>query len=429
MTFVAMPLIVGGLVMKPFDDDFRELRNDHARSFDYHYNDYVQYLPMATMFGMKAFGVRSRSSWGRMLVSDAFSAALMATAVNSLKYSCKVMRPDGSTRNSFPSGHTATAFMAATMLHKEYGHLSPWVSVGGYTVATLTGVSRQLNNRHWVSDVMVGAGIGILATELGYFFADLIYKRRGLNVEETMLVYDRYRCPSFLSFSLGLSTMPGSYRLGPSTRVELMSGPSVGVGGGVVPHTLLGHRRTFLVVVSARERQQCLADREPQVRLGQRRTLPLLPLLGAVAPGVEASGRLRGLQELQHRYDPPGGLRRIPARNGRVGYLPCLAELRRALPARLRHGAADGALVARTAASGDAGPCRGGRLLRRGPADSAAPPQRRFLKTNRVPKLLPVFGDSAVSCGCCVADYFRVSLNFSSLTSSKGSPALAPSPS
>lgn len=231
MTFVAMPLIVGGLVMKPFDDDFRELRNDHARSFDYHYDDYVQYLPMATMFGMKAFGVRSRSSWGRMLVSDAFSAALMATAVNSLKYSCKVMRPDGSTRNSFPSGHTATAFMAATMLHKEYGHLSPWVSVGGYTVATLTGVSRQLNNRHWVSDVMVGAGIGILATELGYFFADLIYKRRGLNVEETMLVYDRYRCPSFLSFSLGLSTMPGSYRLGPSTRVELMSGPSVGVEG------------------------------------------------------------------------------------------------------------------------------------------------------------------------------------------------------
>ena len=82
MTFVAMPLIVGGLVMKPFDDDFRELRNDHARSFDYHYDDYVQYLPMATMFGMKAFGVRSRSSWGRMLVSDAFSAALMLSLIH-----------------------------------------------------------------------------------------------------------------------------------------------------------------------------------------------------------------------------------------------------------------------------------------------------------------------------------------------------------
>ena len=73
------------------------------------------------MLGLKACGVESRSSWGRMLTSDAFSAALMAIAVNSLKFSCNVMRPDGSTRNSFPSGHTATAFMTATMLHKEYG--------------------------------------------------------------------------------------------------------------------------------------------------------------------------------------------------------------------------------------------------------------------------------------------------------------------
>lgn len=240
MTFVAVPLIVGGLVMKPFDDDFRRLRNGYARSFAYHYDDYLQYLPMATMFGMKAFGVQSRSSWGRMLVSDAFSAALMATAVNSLKYSCRVMRPDGSTRNSFPSGHTASAFMAATMLHKEYGHLSPWVSVGAYSVATFTGISRQLNNRHWASDVMVGAGIGILATELGYLFADLIYKKRGLNIHETTLVYDRYRHPSFFSYSLGLSVVPGSYTVAPGCSVELMSGPTVGVEGAWFASPYLG---------------------------------------------------------------------------------------------------------------------------------------------------------------------------------------------
>ncbi len=117
----------------------------------------------------------------------------MAVGVNSLKYSCRVMRPDGSSRNSFPSGHTATAFMTATMLHKEYGHLSPWYSIGGYTVATLTGVTRQLNNRHWMSDIMVGAGIGILATELGYFLADLIFRDKGLNVSETYSVYARIR--------------------------------------------------------------------------------------------------------------------------------------------------------------------------------------------------------------------------------------------
>ena len=87
----------------------------------------------------------------------------------------------------------ATAFMTATMLHKEYGHRSPWYSIAGYTAATVTGVTRQLNNRHWISDVMVGAGIGILAAEFGYFLADLIFKDKGLNVQETTVVYDRYR--------------------------------------------------------------------------------------------------------------------------------------------------------------------------------------------------------------------------------------------
>ena len=70
--------------------------------------------------------------------------------------------------------------MAATMLHKEYGTTrSPWYSIGGYTVATATAVSRMLNNKHWLSDVMVGAGIGILSTEVGYFLTDLIFKDKG----------------------------------------------------------------------------------------------------------------------------------------------------------------------------------------------------------------------------------------------------------
>lgn len=188
MLFVGTPLIVGGVVMQAYDSDFQRLRNGYSRSFRHDYDDWLQYAPAGAMVALKACGVRGRSSWGRMLVSDAFSAGLMAIGVNSLKYSCRVMRPDGSSRNSFPSGHTATAFMAATMLHKEYGHRSPWYSIGGYTVATVTGVTRQLNNRHWMSDIMVGAGIGILATELGYFLADLIFKEKGLNVTETYSV-------------------------------------------------------------------------------------------------------------------------------------------------------------------------------------------------------------------------------------------------
>ena len=231
MLYVGVPLVVGGVVMQSYDADFRRLRNGYAPSFHHDFDDYLQYAPAAVMVGMKAAGVRSRSSWGRMLTSDAFSVGLMAIAVNSLKYSCRVMRPDGSSRNSFPSGHTATAFMTATMLHKEYGHRSPWYSIGGYTLATVTGVARQLNNRHWMSDVMVGAGIGILATELGYFLADLIFKERGLNVSQTMVIYDRYRRPSFLGFNLGMTVVPGRYTTAPGMRTEFFSGPSVGVEG------------------------------------------------------------------------------------------------------------------------------------------------------------------------------------------------------
>lgn len=246
MLFIGGPLIVGGVVMQAYDSDFRRLRNGYGRSFRHDYDDYLQYAPAGAMLALKACGVKSRSSWGRMLVSDAFSTGLMAIGVNSLKYSCRVMRPDGSSRNSFPSGHTATAFMTATMLHKEYGHRSPWYSIGGYTVATITGVTRQLNNRHWMSDIMVGAGIGILATELGYFLADLIFKEKGLNVYETFSVYDRYRHPSFLGLSFGFSTVPGVYTPYPGMRMQFLAGPSVGVEGAwfATPFWGVGGRMT-----------------------------------------------------------------------------------------------------------------------------------------------------------------------------------------
>jgi hypothetical protein len=133
------------------------------------------------MLGLKACGVEGRSSWGRMLTADAVSVATMAVMVNAIKYTVGRERPDGSSNNSFPSGHTATAFMCATMLHKEYGLTrSAWYSVAGYTVATATAFSRQVNNRHWMSDTMTGAAIGVFSAELGYFVADLLFKERGI---------------------------------------------------------------------------------------------------------------------------------------------------------------------------------------------------------------------------------------------------------
>lgn len=137
--------------------------------------------------------------------------------------------------------------MTATMLHKEYGHRSPWYSIGGYTLATLTGVTRQLNNRHWMSDVMVGAGIGILATEFGYFLADLIFKEKGLKVRETYVVFDRYRHPSFVGFSVGLTVIPGSYTPYAGMHTDFKVGPTVGVQGAWFASLYVGVGGRFAV--------------------------------------------------------------------------------------------------------------------------------------------------------------------------------------
>lgn len=233
MTYISVPLIAAGLIIKGESHHFQALRNDYIPSFRHHYDDYLQYSPAIVMLGLKAAGVQGRSSWGRMAVSDAFSVGLMAVTVNLLKSTSDVKRPDGSGHNSFPSGHTATAFMTATMLHKEYGLTrSPWFSIGAYSVATATAISRQLNNKHWMSDVLAGAGIGILSTELGYYFADLIFKDKGIltpNLQEQP--YSDMSKPSFFGLYVGFNLTPGKINIAPNLQIRTTTGSCSGFEG------------------------------------------------------------------------------------------------------------------------------------------------------------------------------------------------------
>ena len=239
MLYAGVPLIGAGLSVQASNDNFKSFRNEYAKQYNTHYDDFLQYSPAAVMLGMKALGVDGRSSWGRMAVSDAFSIALMASVVNTLKHTVKEKRPDGSNSRSFPSGHTATAFMCATMLHKEYGHISPWISIGGYTVATATGVNRILNNKHWIADVMVGAGIGILSAEMGYFLTDLIFKDKGLHKFELPERYGRWHKPSFFGLYLGYN-MSGSEFDTPVGRIKMKLGINAGFEGAYYFNPYLG---------------------------------------------------------------------------------------------------------------------------------------------------------------------------------------------
>lgn len=228
---IAVPLIVAGGVLFGNDVAFRDMRNDYlSGDWRYHYDDYLQYSPAAIMLGLKAFGLEGRSSWGRMFTSSAFAVAGTLIMANGTKLLRLRERPDGADRRSFPSGHTATAFVTATMLHKEYGTtVSPWFSVGGYTIAAGVGLSRVMNNKHWVSDILAGAGIGILAGELGYFIADKIFRDKGLlHPTSEMAAVDNRGCPSFAGLSGGAVIMPLGKRNGHSLTYY---GVSTGVHG------------------------------------------------------------------------------------------------------------------------------------------------------------------------------------------------------
>ena len=211
-TWVGIPLFFAGMIAKSEKTAFRQDYNNpntKIRLIKYNFHNeidnYTQYVPLALTIGLHLGGVEGRSDWPRFWASAAMSSAIMAGMVNGIKYTASEMRPDGSTRNSWPSGHTATAFMAATILHKEYGATrSPWISLGAYTLATATGVMRVLNNRHWVSDVLSGAGIGILSVELGYGICDLLFKGKGLLRNDLAYYPDLRENPSFFAISMGV---------------------------------------------------------------------------------------------------------------------------------------------------------------------------------------------------------------------------------
>lgn len=211
LSLASVPYIVLGITAHSIKRDIRKVNSDINTGFHNRADDYLQWAPLALTYGLKATGYQGRSQWGRMLVSNAFSGLIMAGIVNGIKYTAKEERPDGSTSNSFPSGHTATAFMAATILHKEYGLTrSLWYSVGGYTVATGIATFRVMNNRHWVSDVLTGAGIGILSTELGYAISDLIFKDKYTLRREMENLNDLTEHPSFFSLQAGTGIVLGS---------------------------------------------------------------------------------------------------------------------------------------------------------------------------------------------------------------------------
>jgi membrane-associated phospholipid phosphatase len=172
VTHLIAPLVLigGGIIVNSTDFKNKQLtwRSQNYPDFKNKVDDFIQFAPHAAVFGFDWIGVKSKHGFNDKLGLMGTGMVIMLGTVNALKYTTDQVRPDGSAANSFPSGHTANAFFGATILAKEYSDKSVLIVIGGYSVATATGVFRILNNRHWASDVLVGAGIGILSAEAAY---------------------------------------------------------------------------------------------------------------------------------------------------------------------------------------------------------------------------------------------------------------------
>lgn len=134
----------------------------------------VRFVPLAAMYGLRLCGVKGRHNYVDMTIVSATAYALMGVTVASLKGIVHSERPEGSDMHSFPSGHAAAAFVGAELLRREYWNVSPWIGVGGYAIAVGTAALRLHHGRHWINDVLAGAGVGILSAQAAYWLYPVI---------------------------------------------------------------------------------------------------------------------------------------------------------------------------------------------------------------------------------------------------------------
>lgn len=130
-------------------------------------DDYMEWGMLGWVFVCDLMG-KEKHNWVDQMFLVVMAEGINAAMTRTVKYTVKEIRPDGGPY-SFPSGHTANAFLGAHMAYKEFKDSSPVLAYSGYALALFVAGSRLYNNRHWVADVVAGASFGILSVELAYW--------------------------------------------------------------------------------------------------------------------------------------------------------------------------------------------------------------------------------------------------------------------
>lgn len=183
-------LIIAGVIVmqeESLNDGLFDYRQQAFPNFNTDADDFAMLAPLVGLYGVNLISSANRHEIPRQTLLLISSGVLTSALVWPTKKWTDKTRPDGDPY-AFPSGHTAYAFTIATFMDKEYRHRRPWISVASYAIATATGIARVMNNDHWLSDVLAGAGVGILSVNTVYWLHSKITENKKINAQITPII-------------------------------------------------------------------------------------------------------------------------------------------------------------------------------------------------------------------------------------------------
>ena len=182
-----------------------DLQSNANRLFgqDFHTSadNYLPFVPVAQIYLGKSFGLKPKNDFQHQTLNIIVANAIGAAVFTTLKYTVKEERPDQSDDLSFPSGHTSIAFTNAALLYYEYKDSNLWYASSGFLFATATGILRIANNRHYTSDVLAGAGIGLASGLIVSYWNPFKSVTFGKKKKTTAFVYPQ------IASQIGLGTL------------------------------------------------------------------------------------------------------------------------------------------------------------------------------------------------------------------------------
>jgi membrane-associated phospholipid phosphatase len=188
-------ITTGALMVNTALNDNLQKNANNLFGEDFHSNadNFLPFVPVAQIYLGKTFGFNPKNNFKQQTINIVVANAIGAAVFTTLKYTVKEERPDQSDNLSFPSGHTSIAFTNAAILYYEYKDSNLWYASSGFLFATATGILRIANNKHYTSDVLAGAGIGLASGLIVSYWNPFKSLTFGKKKKTTAFVYPQIR--------------------------------------------------------------------------------------------------------------------------------------------------------------------------------------------------------------------------------------------